>query len=87
MAEAFTGARERRIAIRASITKFEARIAWWEGKADFTGSDHRAIQHCVETLKEYDADFKPNHFAIVESRSTVVLLKYGWGRFKMAACT
>ena len=29
-------------------------------------SDHRAIQRAVETLKEYDTDFKTNHFSIVD---------------------
>ena len=66
MAEELTVARRQRGTICASIAKFEARIVQREGKAELTGSDHRAIQHGVETLKEYDADFKTNHFAVVE---------------------
>ena len=37
-----------------------------ESKIGLSGSDHCAIQRSVETLKEYDADFKRNHFAIVK---------------------
>ena len=66
MAEAFTATRRQRNTVCASITKFKARIIRWEGKAELAGSDHRAIQPSVETLKEYDTDFKRNHFAIVE---------------------
>ena len=68
MAEALTAARRRRgtCTICASITKFEARILRWKAKADLTDNDHCAIQRGVETLKEYDTDFKTNHFAVVE---------------------
>ena len=66
MAEALTATRRRRGTGRAYITKFEGRIIGWEGKAELAASDHCAIQYSVETLKEYDTDFKKNHFAVVE---------------------
>ena len=66
MAEALTAARRRRGTIRASITKFEARILKWEAKEELTGSDNRAIQRGVEALKEYDAEFRTSHYAVVE---------------------
>ena len=65
MAEALTATRRQRNTVHASITKFKARVIWWEGKAELAGSDH-VIQPGVETLKEYDADFKRNHFTVVE---------------------
>ena len=37
-----------------------------EIKEELPASDYRAIQEGVEILKEYDADFKRNHFTVVE---------------------
>lgn len=66
MAEALTAMRWQRSTICASITKVEAIIVRWEVKAELVHSGHCAIQSGVETLTEYNADFKRNHFAIVE---------------------
>ena len=66
MAEALTAARRRRGTVRASITKFEARVKRWEEKDTLSASDHLSIQRDIETLKEYDSEFKKNHFAVVE---------------------
>ena len=35
-------------------------------KEELAASDHCAIQHGMETLKEYHTDFKRNHFTIVK---------------------
>ena len=43
MAEALNAARRQRGTIRASITKFEARVFRWEGEAELADSDHCAI--------------------------------------------
>ena len=68
LAEVLTAAMRWRgtCAIRVFITKFEARITRCEGKAELAASDRRVIQCGVKTLKEYDADFKTNHFAVVK---------------------
>ena len=65
MTEALTAATRQRGTICASITKFEAQIVQWERKAALASSDHHAIQRSVETMEEYDADLKTNHFAVV----------------------
>ena len=66
MAEALTAARQWTGTVRASFTKFEARIIRWKGKAELAASDHHVIQHSVEMLKEYNTDFKRSHFDVVK---------------------
>ena len=66
MAKALTAARRQRGTVRASIAMFDAQIIWREDKAERSASDYCAIQYDMETLKEYHADFKEYHFAVVE---------------------
>ena len=80
MAEALTDTRRWRGTVHACIIKFEAWIIWWEGKAELAASDHHAIPRGVKTLKEYDTDFKSNHFA-VWGRSGIHLPKISFPSF------
>ena len=65
MAKALTAARRRRGTVRASITKFEARVTKWEEKEKLSPTDHLSIKRGMETLNEYDSDFRKNHFDVV----------------------